>query len=149
MRRDYSGEDILTLSLLIVAMVALGSKLGVLGGVGGGLAVLLGWCKFKKWDVWEWMDVLGFWSLLAVFLTGNWKMMIAGMVGMVVLGWVWRSYRSWRWYKSGKMGLVGLVSLVVWPVISVIGATKIASVPVYLAVWVVVLSLTVIFIRRK
>lgn len=148
MRREYNGEDILTLSLLIAAMEAFfGSKLGVLGGVSGGLIAVLGWCKFKKWDIWEWLDVLGFWSLLAVLITFNWKVILVGILGMVVLGLVWNYYRSWRWYKSGKMGLVGLASLVVWSVVSVIGATKIASVPVYSAVLVTFASLVAICLR--
>lgn len=147
MRRDYNGEDILTLSLLIAVVVVLGLKLGVLGGVSGGLMAVVGWCRFKKWDVWEWLDVLGFWSLLAVLIIFNWKVILVGILGMGVLGLVWNYYRSWRWYKSGKMGLVGLVSLVVWSVVSVIGATKIASVPVYSAVLVTFASLVAICLR--
>ncbi|KKS33092.1 MAG: hypothetical protein UU93_C0002G0020 [Candidatus Amesbacteria bacterium GW2011_GWA2_42_12] len=147
MRTDYEPEDILNLSLIVAIMSVVSSKWGILAGVVGGFITLLVWCRFKKWDFWEWLDILGLWGLLALIITFNWKVVLIAILGMLVLGLISRSYRSWRWYRSGKVGIVGLASLLVWSGASIVGTSKLASVPVYSAVLVALASLVTIYIR--
>lgn len=147
MHIDYEPEDILNLSLLVAIFAGVGSRWGILAGAVVGFITLLLWCIFKKWDFWEWLDILGLWGLLALSITFNWKVILVGLLGMLVLKLISRSYRSWGWYRSGKVGIVGLISLLVWSGANSMGVVKLNSIPVYSAVLVAVASLVTIYVR--
>lgn len=154
MRADYDEEDILTLGL-ILAGVAWGLSWGMkwwgLGGILAGVVLaLVLWCRLKKWNVWEWSDVVARASLMmgAILVVGTrqWLPAVMLVVGVAALWGLAKTYRKIRWYKSGKTGLVGIIGLAWW-----MGAWM-ALAPwqmykVYLAGWILVALAVAIYLR--
>lgn len=122
MREDYLETDILTLQLLLVAVgavVAGGWRWWSVGGILLAVAATLAvWCKKKKWDFWEWLDIVTQASLILGLMTvlgvGQWISSLELFVGLWISALVNKYYRRWRWYRSGKRGLVGLIGLLWW-----------------------------------
>ena len=154
MRVDYAEEDILTLSLVLAGAAwaaSWGWKWWGLGGVlVGVLMALVFWCRFKKWNAWEWSDVVARSSLVmgaaVAFGKGWWVVGSVMGVGVVVLWGLAKVYREIRWYKSGKAGLVGLVGAAWWMGVWMGLAPRQIS-KVYLAAWVLVGLAVAIYLR--
>ena len=154
MRADYDQEDILTLSLLLAGAawaLSWGWKwwdlMGVLAGV---TLVLVVWCKFKKWDAWEWADVVARASLVvgaAAALGRGWWVVGSVMgIGVLALWGLAAVYRKFRWYKSGKRGLVGLACAVWWTGVWM-GLAPWQNYKVYLAAWIFVTLAVSVYLR--
>ena len=154
MRSDYDQEDILTLSLILAGTawgLGWGWKWwGLAGVLAGVILALVVWCKLKKWDVWEWSDVVARASLglgaAAALGKGWWVESSVLGVGVLVLWGLARVYRKIRWYKSGKMGLVGMVGAVWW-MGAWMGLAPWQISKVYLAAWVLVGLAVAIYLR--
>ena len=155
MRGEYEEEGILTMLLGVTGAGILAAAWGwkwwtLWGVVVAVVAVLVMWCRQKKWDTWEWLDeivaasmVIG---LTAAVGSGQWMMGIFLGVGLVGSWLAAKYYRRWSWYKSGKLGLVGLMGLGWWMVSGLVIANWQTS-AIYLAGLLVVLIL--ILWRRK
>lgn len=165
LREDYPEEEILTGSILLVLtglVASLGWKWWTIGGeLVGILAVVWLFTRRKKWDPWEWMDIIlsgGLWlgavAAVAWGKSGLDVALILGIAGVVLLI-VKRTYRSFGWYKSGRRGFVGLVALIAWMIAWILIA-KWQTSNVYwgglslerwLATWVVIGSVVAIYLR--
>ena len=154
MLADYDEEDILTLCLVLAGAawgLSWGMKWWGLGGILAGVVLtLVGWCKYKKWNVWEWGDVVARASLMVgaveTVMKRQWLAAAILAMGVVAVWGLAKTYRRFRWYKSGKSGLVGLAGLAWW-----MGAWM-ALAPwqiykVYLAAWVFVGLAVAIYLR--
>ncbi len=154
MRADYDEEDILTLILILMGTaggLVMGWKWWGLGGVLAGVVLaLILWCRFKKWNVWEWGDVVARASLVmgAISVAGNkqWLPAAALVIGVMVLWGLAKTYREFRWYKSGKAGLVGMIGGMWWMGVW-IGLAPWQMYKVYLAAWVFVGLAVAIYLR--
>ena len=154
MRGEYDQEEIFTMLLGVTGvgiLAAWGWKWWSLWGmVVAVVAVLVMWCRQKKWDIWEWLDVIARASMVmgltAAVGSGKWIMGIFLGVGLVGSWLAAKYYRRWSWYKSGKLGLVGLVGLGWWMGLGLVIANWPAS-GIYWAGLLAVLA--VILWRRK
>lgn len=154
MRVDYEEEDILTLCLVLVG-AAWGLSWGMqwwgLGGILAGVVLaLVLWCRYKKWNGWEWSDVIARASLVmgAVLVAGTRQWVVAAIlaVGVAALWGLAKIYRKIRWYKSGKTGLVGMIGLAWWVGVWMALAPW-QMYKVYLAGWVLVMLAVTIYLR--
>ncbi len=154
MRADYDEEDILTLSLILAGTawaLSWGWKWwGLAGVLVGVVLVQILWCRLKKWNAWEWGDVVSRASLVmgtAAALGKGWWI-VSSVMGVGALG-LWglaKTYRKIGWYKSGKAGLVGLIGGMWWVGVWT-GLAPGQIYKVYLAGWILVGLAVAIYLR--
>ena len=108
MRGEYEEEEILTMLLGVTGvgiLAAWGWKWWSIWGIVMAVVVALAaWCRLKKWDIWEWLDVMVRASMVMGF--------------MVTMG-------SGQWIKGGRLGIFwGLDSLGYGWQLSIIGGGR-------------------------
>ena len=153
-RSDYDEEGILGLWLWLVIVawiVSWGFKWWSIAGILLGVVLaLIIWCKRKKWDTWEWADVVTRSSLVMggamTLARGLWIASLTLWIGAVVLWVIAKTYRKWRWYKSGKMGLVALIGGIWWMGVWMLLAQR-QLIQVYLAGLSIIAICVVIYLR--
>lgn len=151
MRREYDPEEIFVLSL-VLGSVSLTSLVWPYLGLVTAMVVLWVWCKKRKWDFWEWLDVVGPLSLLLAAVL-SWTQGLSGWPAGIIsfAGWwlvlvLTKFYRQFGWYKSGRLGFVGIVSLGWWGVIQLMVA-NISLWAVYSLVWIVIVTGVALYLR--
>ena len=124
MRLDYGEEKVLVFTFVwgvaVAGMALLAARispgLSWVGGAMAGLLVPVFWGMKWKWNVWEWMDILGPAGLAAsglVSLTaGRWAEAAVLLVGWALGSWLRAGYKLIKWYRSGKIGFSGVFCLV-------------------------------------
>lgn len=124
-RHDFEDEKIFTL-IVAVSIVSLLVGFGVgfvvtrswggslYGAIAGSILVTWIWCRVNKWNIWEWIDILGAMVLFVVCIGslayGPLGLMRFGVMLIVntLVWWLSKNYRKISWYKTGKMGFAGL-----------------------------------------
>lgn len=158
MRGEYEEEEILTMLLGVTGVGMLAAAWGwkwwsLWGIVVAVVATLVAWCRRKKWDIWEWLDVIVAASMVmglaAAVGSGQWmkggRLGIFLGVGLVGLWLVAKYYRRWSWYKSGKLGLVGLAGLGWWMGLGLV----IANWPASGIYWAGLLGVSAVILWRR
>jgi hypothetical protein len=124
MRLDYGEEKVLVFSFVWGAAVAstalLAEKylpgLSWVGGTAAGLILAIVWGVKFKWNVWEWLDILGPAGLAAAgmvsLISARWVEAAVLFAGWGLGVWLGSGYRRIKWYRSGKVGFSGVFCLV-------------------------------------
>ncbi len=119
------------------------------------------WCRYNKWDIWEWLDVMVPSLLLAGsgvnFAWGPKRLEYgAGYLAVWVADLVIaRVYRNFKWYKSGRVGFVGLAGLGLWALVELVVEIRRGNgiywvgltIEQWLAVWIFTAALVTIYLR--
>lgn len=162
MRVDYASEGIFSLTGLAIIGGAAGGVIGqritglvywgIWAGVVGMIAV---YCRYKKWNAWEWLDEVAGWVLvmdLVLSLGGKFRVdWIILITGIVLTVFVAKKYRKFRWYKSGKPGLTGLFAIA-WlelgeAVVALLNGNKIYWVSLSLNLIMAAVAISLIYAR--
>jgi hypothetical protein len=137
LKGELTEEEILEFISFMYWMGLAGGVLGAMcegrrwvvagwGVVVVGVAALWWWCNKKKWDFWEYFDMLAvasLWVWLGMSLAfGLVVGVIASVAMLLIVGMIRSKYKNLWWYPSGKVGLVGLCGLGGWCVYEILVA---------------------------